>query len=299
MIASFWALPAGSTQLIVWVLATLVVSLGLFFLLTTVPTNLRRPIVMFFTFIAGFVFVAHYLWPKPLNVDYDSQLPANGVESVGFFLGQAIEPIGKIANILASFMLGLGIFSLVRVHLNKVRRKQVDWGFSIVLLVSFVVMAVTGLWDWSMRLPPERTVFYSDEGNWTGINRLNDLLFDGLYQQMEAAMFSIIAFFILSAAYRAFRIRSVEATIMMASALLLMLNLMGLLTFYSAQTMNTIADGAQTPFLLNFQLTEVANWLRSTMQIPAIRAIEFGVGLGALAMGLRLWLGLEKGGVSA
>ncbi|MEZ5162691.1 MAG: hypothetical protein R2688_02865 [Fimbriimonadaceae bacterium] len=42
----------------------------------------------------------------------------------------------------------------------------------------------------------------------------------------------------------------------------------------------------------------VAGWLRSNMQIPAIRAIEFGVGLGALAMGLRIWLGLEKGGVS-
>jgi len=78
-----------------------------------------------------------------------------------------------------------------------------------------------------------------------------------------------------------------------------MLNLMGALTFVWGNAIDGLAAQTGNTFLLNFKLTEMANWLRSNMQIPAIRAIDFGVGLGALAMGLRLWLGLERGGVSA
>jgi hypothetical protein len=37
-------------------------------------------------------------------------------------------------------------------------------------------------------------------------------------------------------------------------------------------------------------------WLRNTFQVPSIRGIDFGVGIGALAMGLRLWLSLERTG---
>jgi hypothetical protein len=135
--------------------------------------------------------------------------------------------------------------------------------------------------------------------NWQPVNYAQDLLFEGIYQQMDSAMFSMIAFFILSAAYRAFRIRSVEATVMMASALILMLNLMGALTYAWGEGINNLVVQTGNPFLMNFKLNVFADWLRSTMQIPAIRAIDFGVGLGALAMGLRLWLGLEKGGVTA
>ena len=107
-------------------------------------------------------------------------------------------------------------------------------------------------------------------------------------------MFSIIAFYILSAAYRAFRIRSVEATILLASALIMMLSLMGAVEYM----WNGLFDHSGA-FVANFQLTEIARWIRDTFQTPGIRALEFGIGLGALAMGLRLWLSLEKGGVSA
>lgn len=296
---NFWRLEPGSGQLLTFILLTLVLTAGLIVAISFTPTQFRRTVVWLFTFAAGFVYVAKFFWPAPVSADLQSELPRNGVEVVGFWLGQAIGPVASIANAMQAFLLGLGIFSLVRVHINKVRRKQTDWVYSVLLLLSFVIMMVVGFMDWRMRQFLDPDSLLTSQSNWQAVNYANDFLFEGLYQQMDSAMFSIIAFYILSAAFRAFRIRSVEATVMMASALILMLNLMGALTYMWGQGIDHAVMATGNPFLENFQITTIANWIRGNLQVPAIRAIEFGVGLGALAMGLRIWLGLEKGGVSA
>jgi hypothetical protein len=114
---------------------------------------------------------------------------------------------------------------------------------------------------------------------------------------MDAAMFSIIAFFILSAAYRAFRARSVEATILLGTALIVILSLMGIVSAYWDGAVTSLAgDSANKDLILNFKITEISNWLRNTFQTPAITGIRFGIGLGTLSMAIRIWLGLEKGG---
>lgn len=295
---NFWRLNPGP-QLVGMVCLGFALGLLLLGLFTQVPSNLRRWVIFGFTFLAGLPYVLAYLWPKPIGADLQTDVPRNMNEQIGFFVNQAIDPVGKITNVLQAFLLGVGIFSLVRVHVTKVRRRSENWGFSTVLLTCFATMMTVGFVDWRQRqfLDPELKLV--EPANWGPFQYANDLLFEGMYQQMDAAMFSMIAFFILSAAYRAFRVRSVEATVMMASALILMLNLMGALTFAWKSGIEGMVEQTGNPFLLNFQLNVMADWLRSTMQIPAIRAIDFGVGLGALAMGLRLWLGLERGGVSS
>lgn len=297
---NFWRREPGTPGLLLMVALGLAIGFGLMIAFFNLPTNLRRPVVWTFTFAAGLPFVLNYLWPRPIGLEnVNAVLPRNPAEGFGFFLNQAIDPVGKIANIMAGFLLGVGIFSLLRVHITRIRRKTENWGFSVVLLCCAVLMASVGFADWRVREFQDPTGRLADPANWLPINTANDILFEGLYQQMDAAMFSMIAFFILSAAYRAFRIRSVEATVMMASALILILNLMGALTFIWGSAVDNLVIATGNPFLQNFKLNVMADWLRANMQTPAIRAIEFGVGLGALAMGLRLWLGLEKGGVSA
>lgn len=295
---TFWRKAPGQ-GLILWVVIGLALGTGLCFLLSTVPTNLRKKVIFTFTFLAGLPYVLAFLWPRPISADFTNDIPRNTGEQIGFFINQAVEPVGTLTNILGGFLLGVGIFSLVRVHSIRIKRRQENWGYSLVLLTSFAVMTVVGFWDWRLRAFVDQTGALNVRDNWQPVNYVQDLLFEGIYQQMDSAMFSMIAFFILSAAYRAFRIRSVEATVMMASALILMLNLMGALTYAWGEGINNLVVQTGNPFLMNFKLNVFADWLRSTMQIPAIRAIDFGVGLGALAMGLRLWLGLEKGGVTA
>jgi len=285
--------PSGSSTLYLALAVTVIFGFLIMFGMMSMPARWRRPVVVTCTFISGLIYVAYYLWPKPQSFG-PRDIPLNWSEWVGSQLADTIGVAGTISTALTTFLLGLGIYSLVRIHGRKLIRMQKDWAFSLVLLISMLAIVIFGYWSYyQTKFGPDASKL-QDAANWTWVNYTNDFLFDGLLQQMEGAMFSVIAFYILSAAYRAFRIRSVEATILLASALIMMLSLMGAVEFL----WNSKFDHSGA-FVANFQLTEIARWIRDTFQTPGIRALEFGIGLGALAMGLRLWLSLEKGGVSA
>lgn len=283
---SFWRHPNGSSALYTWILIGLVVGIGLTFGLSRLPTQARRPVVVAVTFLSGLFYVLLYLWPQPVAKE-DGTLPRDFVEKVGFWLQDAQPSIGNFSNILTAFLLGLGIFSVLRIHARKVAKSEKDWPFSVVLLCFMTLMVIFGYWDWANRKSPTGGMLDA-QSNWAWQNYTRDFLFDGLFQQMNAAMFSIIAFFILSAAYRAFRIRSIEATILLAAALIMMLSLMG--------SVASFWDGAAGNVSQNLTLSEISKWLRDNVQNSSLRGIDFGIGIGALAMGLRLWLSLEKTG---
>jgi hypothetical protein len=291
-----WGSLPGSAALIK-IFATILVGIIGIFILMRVPTRARRPIVWIFTFLSGSFYVVYYLWPRPIDRG-PNDIPVSFGDQGGFFLEDALPRVADIANVLTYLLLCLGIYSLTSIHLKRFVKKQKDWAFSVVLLVAMLVMVSVGYWDYVLKEfnDPEKLLMRAE--NWGFANYAYDLLFDGLIQQMDAAMFSLIAFFILSAAYRAFRIRSIEATVMMASAILLMLSLMGAVDYQWSELIKGWTGDDPGHILNNLNLSEVAGWVKNYLQIPSIRALEFGVGLGALAMGLRIWLGLERGGVS-
>jgi hypothetical protein len=276
----------GSTNLWLGIFGALVFGFGMMAAFMAAPTRLRRPIVATFTFVAGLVYVAYFFWPTAQDRK-PTELPLNFHESVAFWLQDAVTTVGGVANILTAFLLGLGIYSLLRIHFRRLVAMQKDWFFSLVLLLSMLAMIIVGYWNWHVvKFVPNGTQLTAF-----------DFLFNGLLQQMDAAMFSIIAFYILSAAYRAFRVRSVEATVLLSAALIVMLSLMGAVEYMWNQGVHgMLGNGA---FSDNFTLTEISKWIRDTFQNSGLRALDFGVGLGALAMGLRLWLSLERGGVSS
>ena len=290
--SGFWSAPNGSSELFTKLFLGLVVGFGILAGLMFLPITLRRYVVAFVTFFSGLYWVLFYVWPVPIGRK-PGQLPNGSVEGVGFWLSDANSTVASIGVILAAFLIGMGIYSLLRVHLSKLLRRKPDWGFSLVLLSSMVAMIVLGYWDWKMKLGPKGADLAFQQ-NWTFVQYGRDLLFEGLLQQMDAAMFSVIAFYIMSAAYRAFRIRSIEATILLATALIVIISSMGAVTFKLDAPI--IAAAKDTPILGNFQLTEIAKWIRGTFQTASLQGIGFGVGIGALAMGLRLWLSLEKTG---
>lgn len=106
--------------------------------------------------------------------------------------------------------------------------------------------------------------------------RLYDLLYDGLYVPLGAAMFSLLGFYIATAAYRAFRVRSAESAFMMLAALVVMLG--------------------QIPFgiWLWQELPEVRTWLLRIPSAAAFRAITIGASIAALVMAFRMWFSIES-----
>lgn len=290
---NFWRLAPGPTT--IWIILGLfVVGMAIMFAMLQMPTRLRRPIQAATIFLAGLFWVLVFLLPRPIDAQLPKdERPQGVIQGLSYWLADAIPVVTSFSNVITAFLLGLGVFSLVRIHLTRVIKKQNDWPFSVILLVSIVFMAAWSYTAWLFGLGENKLAY---EEQWPLPYYMRDLLFDGMLQVMEAAMFSLIAFFILSAAYRAFRIRSVEATILLTAALIAMLSLMGgvVVAWDNLVNPNELKEGIQS----NLTLSAISGFIRDNLQTPGIRAIDFGIGLGALAMGLRLWLSLERAGAN-
>jgi len=290
---SFWNGANGSVSLWAFIAGALIIGVVGLIAILNAPLKFRRPIVAFFTFISGLFYVLLWLWPAPIGRG-PADAPRGVVESFSFFLADTQPVVGNFSNILSGFLLGLGMFSLLRIHGRRVAKQQTDWVFSLVLLASMFGMILFGYWDFIVRQSPAGAkIPFAPSPDWGYAQYGKDLLFDGLLQQMDATMFSLIAFFILSAAYRAFRARSLEATILLITALIVILSLMGVVVNFWDAGVTALAHDPNSP-LTNLKLSVIAKWLQDTLQSSSIRGLDFGVGIGLLAMSLRLWLSLER-----
>jgi hypothetical protein len=275
-----------TTQLVVallWIAGAFALAIALIPLLGTLPPRGRFALISLVTFIAGLFFAAEFFLP----VGEDNKN----------ILTDPFQKMQGSLQVITALSLGLGTYGLVRLHLRNAVQRRAQWGYSLVLLVAFVVMAFFSIWN----TMAEKGLF--------GIERTQllenafTLLFDYTLIQLDATMFSLIAFYIFSAAYRAFRIRSIEASILMFTAMLVMIGIVPLGKLISDSIGLPAVQTAEmrtNPFMLenilyNLRLPQIAGWIQETLNAPVQRAIEFGVGIGALAMAIRLWLSLERG----
>ncbi len=163
------------------------------------------------------------------------------------------------APIIGVFALMLGILSLVRVSITRIRLRQDNWQYSIITLVALATMLVTGLWP--------------------GAGGQNSAIvkwqFNYMIIPVSATMFSLLAFFIASAAYRAFRARSVLATILLVTAIIVMLRFTPLGPFSEP-------------------VASLSDWILKVPNLAAKRAIIIGVGLGIVSTALKVILGIER-----
>ncbi|MCS7301122.1 MAG: hypothetical protein NZ556_06160 [Fimbriimonadales bacterium] len=266
-----------------WMIGAAVLVFALIPLLQTLPPRGRYLLIAVVTFIAGLFFAAEFFLP----VD----------ETGKNILTDPFQRLQGSLQVITALSLGLGTYGLVRLHLRNAVQRRAQWGYSIVLLIAFVTMAFFSIWNTLAEkelLGVQRTPL---------LERAFTLLFDYTLIQLDATMFSLIAFYIFSAAYRAFRIRSVEASILMFTAMIVMIGIvpLGKLISDTVGLPTTMTEEMRTnPFMLetilySLRLPEIANWILNALNAPVQRAIEFGVGIGALAMAIRLWLSLERG----
>jgi hypothetical protein len=255
-------------------IGVLIASAFIIVALSKMPPKYRRRLITSLVFLSGLFYVLEFFLPT-----HPETQPNGSISQVNILTPRIIDIVTPMAATLAAFLLGLGLYSLVRIHGNNVVRQRPGWINSLALLVAACVMLFFGFWAQVLPTKPD----------W--VEKTYDHLFSGFYQNMNSAMFSIISFFILSASYRAFRIRNMESSILMLSALVVLLGL----SFGVLLT----SQIPETGFLANLRMETWSSWVLSVLSIPSLRAIDFGVGLGALAMGLRIWLGIERGALFA
>jgi hypothetical protein len=102
-------------------------------------------------------------------------------------------------------------------------------------------------------------------------------VYNELYVHMDMTIFSLLAFFIASAAYRAFRLRSLEASVLLIVGSLMLLG--------RAPVGGAIWEG----------FPAIAEWLLNVPNTAGNRAITIGIAIGAISLAIRQLLGVERG----
>jgi hypothetical protein len=194
------------------------------------------------------------------------------VTILGFFIPHQVisrpaDFLQQSAVIVVAFGYVLGAANLLKVNLESISRRQSDWPYKLVLVAALVATVTIGLMDGR---------------GWQQSGSRSMWIYRNLYSPMSATMFALLAFFIASAAFRAFRIRTFEAGLLAAAALVVMLGRVPLATL--------VTSGL--PEWLRIEVWQ--EWIMNVPQNAAKRAILIGAAMGVMATGLRVILGIER-----
>lgn len=185
--------------------------------------------------------------------------------------------------IISGFAMLLGQISLVQVNTSKIRNRDENWQYNLACMVSFVLMLFVGFM-WGMEDAPGLAGHGEGIKAWLGMKPF-DYLFEHVYTNLSATMFSLLAFFIASAAYRAFIIRSFESNLLMITAVIVVLgrsSFGAMLTGWLPDSLNILHLPKLTDFIMEFPNS------------AAQRAIMISAALGIIGSSLRIILGIER-----
>jgi hypothetical protein len=202
------------------------------------------------------------------------------------FLGDVKEVVLQWMTIVGGFALVLGVVSIIRVNSRAVRRKSEGWFYKLMTVISVLAMAIPAMIPVSSDTIGG-SIFYSIfPKSWgslfgTGTNSIYDWLFNYLDSPMMETMFAMLAFYIASAAYRAFRARNAEATLLLFTATLVMLWRVPMGEAFLR------LFGENIPAYIN-------TFVMGGFNVAVQRGIIIGAALGAASMSLRIILGIER-----
>lgn len=209
---------------------------------------MKRFIPLLLCFIFGIVMIATQFSPHSISK-------------------RVYEEVVNGALIISPFALVLATVTLIQTHATRIRRRADHWHYSFIVFVGLITMVVIGV-----PFGPKNSVFV-----W---------LYNNVQVPMDATMFSLLAFFIASAAYRAFRARTTEATLLLVTALIVMLGNVpvGNLVWNKLMSWTPWVD----------QAAAAREWILDNPNLSARRGIILGVSLGVISQSVRIILGIER-----
>jgi len=180
--------------------------------------------------VVGFLFVfTYYFQAQPLN-DWS-------------------QTLAQIISLTSLFAVLPGAFLMLRREASILTERGPNWDRSIITLVSFIIFLISGL---------------------TGLNSPIYLwLYNNVFVILSTAIFSLLAFYIMSAGYRTFRARSWEATVLLVVGLL---TILGVVPFGAS-----IWSGFPT----------ITDWILKYPSTGTSRGITIGIALGTAGVIVR------------
>lgn len=157
-------------------------------------------------------------------------------------------------TIMVNIALGTGLIALILYHKRKIAQKSKGYQLSFIIFIAIVAMFV------AMYSGPE----------------ISGWLYGTIFVSMQTAIICFALFFEVSGAYRAFRVRNIEAFLLMISGFILIMN------FAPVYESMFPAFG------------DIPRWILSVPAMGASRGILIGVGIGTIAIAVRILLGYEK-----
>jgi len=169
------------------------------------------------------------------------------------------------AMIITAF--AIGIINLTRIHYRNIKLRRPDWKFSVALLGSLYGMAVFSMISSPFQLDPQGIVIPVSVIEF--FQPIWSFMYYNVMISINTSIFSLLAFFITSAAFRAFKVRTLESTILLIAGLLVIIG------------EAPIADSMWPGF------SAIQNWIMLVPNTAGQRGILIGAALSIIAFSAR------------
>lgn len=191
-------------------------------------------------------------------------IAAGTVVLVGFFidlpyLTDLRQDFLRWGVLLTAVAIIVGVANLFQVHWHRIKTRQPGGGYSFLLILSLLITLIIA----ALLGPTAPT------SQW---------LYDNVQVPIEVSLLGLMAVLLIYAATRMFNRRpSVFSLVFILTALLVLLGSV------------TLPKGISLPFI-----TELRFWMDQVLVTSGARGILIGVGLGTIATGLRILLGVDR-----
>jgi hypothetical protein len=204
--------------------------------------------------------------------------------------------------ITMAFAIVLGVMNIARVNLKIVMERKRDWGYKLILLVVMFSMMCAGGYQWHLNFRAKAVQGTYEKAMGAATDPANaasqaelektkaelataelavkhspfNYAFDYVLLPLSATIFALLAFYVASAAFRAFRARNVQSALLLITAVLVMIG--------RVPVGKAIWGG--------FPLLQ--DWIMIWPNTAGQRAILIGAAIGMIATGIRVIFGIER-----
>lgn len=226
---------------------------------------MKRTFPLFITAIGGFVLIVAYFLPYAQGW---------GEKAAVFF------------DVLAAIAFILGGGNLLKVNLKKISDRVSGWGYSVICLLAFIITLGFGLLKVGVH-PSNKFQNYRWSGDYIQEGSAFWFTYEYGFKPLTATMFAMLAFYVASAAFRAFRAKNFEAILLLGTAFIILLGR----TYAGVFLTKFIGEES---FFVGLKLEYLTVYIMDVFNTAGNRAIMIGIALGVASTSLKVLLGVDR-----